>query len=189
MIALLLSLVACDADCGKPTRVNGTYAVFHDVLNMSSSATEKANATVEGYDDVSYSALVNGWWRWDLTYEASADSVNITAIDVRERMGDPALVDGQSVTWKGGFVQHDDNCNAFDLSLQGTWTSSSDTIHSFKYEAGVVWSGDGFAGTYTYSDTYTVGDGVDSAGGLSGAAGDVIAVMQQGDGFDTGFGL
>ncbi len=187
MIALLIALVACDADCNKPTRVNGTYAVFHDVLNMSSESTAKAaNATVEGYDDVSYSALVNGWWRWDLTYEAASDSVNITAIDVRERMGDPAAVDGQSVTWTGSFTAHEDNCNAFDMKLNGTWTSSQDTIHSFKYDSVVTWSGDGFAGEYTYSDTYTVGDGVESEGGITGASGDVIAVLQ-GEGFDTGF--
>ncbi|MBM4368631.1 MAG: hypothetical protein FJ102_20630 [Deltaproteobacteria bacterium] len=187
MIALLIALVACDADCNKPNRVNGTYAVFHDVLNMSTDGAAKAaSATVEGYDDVSYSALVNGWWRWDLTYEAASDSVNITAIDVRERMGDPAEVDGQSVTWTGSFVAHEDNCNSFDMKLNGTWTSSQDTIHAFKYESTVSWSGDGFAGDYTYSDTYTVGDGVESEGGITGASGDVIAVLQV-EGFDTGF--
>ena len=194
MLLLLAMFGACDADCDNPGRVNGSYAVFHDVLNVGDSATEDSGtakaeggkAVADNYDSVSYSTFINGWTHWDLTWSSGTGKVAIIANDAKERMGDPGAVIGDTFTWTGSLAATEDNCNTFDLSVKGTWSTSLDTDHSFKYDAQLTWTGDGMGGTYTYSDTYTQGDNLDPVGGITNAKGEAFFVAQ-GDGFDTGF--
>lgn len=197
MLLFALALVACDADCDDPARINGTYAAFHTLLNVQGTPAEgdsggdtaeadaKAAATAEGYDDLSYSLFANGWSRWALTWAPATGSLNISMTDARERMGDPGVVDGQTFSWSGALTESADNCNAFDLALQGQFTTSSGTIHNFQYTSALSWQGEGMAGTFTYADGYTATDG--SAGAIDGATGEVILVLQTDDAFDTGF--
>ncbi|GDX82038.1 hypothetical protein LBMAG42_38490 [Deltaproteobacteria bacterium] len=190
MLLLALLLPGCDADCDDPTRINGSYAAFHDILNMGApedagKAAAGDAGTAEGYDDVSYAVFANGWSRWDLTWAASTGKLKITAFDSKERMGDPGLVNGQSFTWSGDLVEHPDNCNNFDLAVRGELVTSMGTTHNFKYDATLAWQGSGLAGTYTYTDGFTGEDG--SAGALTNAKGDVFLVEQGSEGFDTGF--
>ena len=196
MSILVLALIACDADCEDPARINGTYAAFHVMQNVSGVAPEgggdtaeadaKARSTVEGYDDgLAYSLFTNGWSRWAVTWAQATGSVNITMMDGRERMGDPAAVDGQAFTWDGQLTEASDNCNALALVGQGQFTSSAGTIHNFKYTSDLSWQGDAIAGTFTYSEGYSSADG--DAGAIEGAAGEVVLVLQSGAEFDTGF--
>lgn len=193
MLVFALLLTACDADCDDPARINGTYAVFHDVLNASGDAAADSgdaakaagSATVDGYDGYTYPVLVNGWSRWDITWSKATGKLKINATDAKEAMGDPGAVDGQAFTWSGDLTPQEDNCNAFDLTAAGQYTSSDDAAHSFEYSATLSWRGDGLAGTYTYSDGFTTTDG--GAGTISKGRGDVFLVAQTGDTFDTGF--
>ncbi len=205
MLLFALLFAGCDADCDDPTRINASYAAFHDILNIKGAAdesdtapedtaggetsetvvAEEDQATASGYDALSYSIFANGWSRWDLTLSASTGKLKITAFDARERMGDPGAVDGQPFTWSGDLVEHADNCNIFDVSVRGDNVTSQGTTHSFVYAATMSWQGSGLAGVYTYSDTYAGEDG--SIGALANARGEVILVEQASGGFDTGF--
>lgn len=200
MILFALLVQACDADCDDPARLNGSYAVFHDVLNATGdaptgdtgggdtaadAAKDAGGATASGYDGYTYAVFANGWSHWNLTWSQSTGKLKIAASDAKERMGDPAEVDGQAFTWSGDLVEQDGNCNAFDLTLTGQYTSSDEAVHSFEYQAELSWKGTGLAGTYTYTDGFTTPGG--AAGSISNAKGDVIFVAQTGDSFDTGF--
>lgn len=195
-MTLLIALFAgCDADCDNLGRVDGTYAVFHDVLNVGEAnaaegdgagKAEGGKAVTDNYDEVSYSTLINGWSRWNLKWSPGTGKVTILASDAMERMGDPGQNDGQSFTWTGSMSQREGNCNIFDLSVAGLWSTSLETHHTFTYESELVWTSEGLGGTYTYSDTFTEGDNLDPAGGITKAQGEAFFVAQ-GEEFDTGF--
>lgn len=198
MLSLALVLVACDADCDDPARINGDYAALHTLLNVSGTATggddsgddtaeatAKSEAIVAGYDEVSYALFANGWSHWALTRVTATGEVNVSMSDARERMGDPGVVDGQTFSWTGSLNEAADNCNAFDLTMQGQFTTSSGTIHNFQYTSALTWQGDGLAGTFTYADAYTHSDGT-AGGSIDGATGEVLLVLQGAE-FDTGF--
>jgi hypothetical protein len=200
MLALLLILGGCDADCSHPERLNGTYAVFHTVLNASGESASgdtadtgddaaKAEggggqATATDYDGLTYAVFVNGWSKWELTWASSTGQLKAATSDAKERMGDPGNVTGAKATWSGEMAESADNCNVFELTLRGQFTTSEATEHLFTYTADLVWEGEGLAGTYVYSDTFS---GPTAAGGLSNARGEVLFVTQEGGGFDTGF--
>ncbi len=200
MMSVVLLLVGCDADCDDPARINGTYAAFHALFNASGTTsdgddtgdtgdtdtTAKAGpAVVEGYDDVSYALFANGWSQWGLTWAESTGSLKVAAADARERMGDPGLVDGQTFTWQGQLTQGGTNCNAFDLVMNGVYTTSAGTSHTFDYTSSLTWQGDALAGTFTYADTFSGADG--ASGSITAATGEVSLVAQPDDAFDTGF--
>lgn len=202
MLALSLLFAACDADCENSGRLNGSYAVLHTALNVvgepgdtgdtGTDTGEDAGKATGGklvgtpteYDDVSYAVFVNGWSRWELTWAASSGQLKAKVRDAKERMGDPGEVSGLESTWSGELTAADDNCNAFQLKLRGQFTTPQETEHLFTYTADVVWQGDGLAGTFQYSDTFS---GPTVAGGLANAQGEVVFVAQPAGGFDTGF--
>lgn len=198
MLTLALVLAACDADCDDPARINGDYAALHTLLNVSGTAADgadtgdtaeadaKAEAVASGYDEVSYALFANGWSHWSLTRVTATGEVNISMIDARERMGDPGTVDGQTFSWTGALTEAADNCNAYDLAMQGQFTTSAGTIHNFQYTSALTWQGTGLAGTFTYADAFTHADGSEG-GSIDGATGEVVLVLQAGDTFDTGF--
>ena len=197
MAWLLVLLVGCDADCDDAGRVNGIYAVFHDVLNVGDAGaasgdtadqTAKAEgaAVADNYEGLSYSSFVNGWSRWDLTWSPGTGKVAILANDAKEKMGDPGASDARTFNWTGSLSEVEGNCNSFDLTVFGVWSTSADTDHSFSYDAQLTWVGDGLGGTYAYSDTYTEGDNLDPKGGITNARGEVFFVAT-GEEFDTGF--
>lgn len=193
MLGLILLLAACDADCENPARLNGTYAGFHTILNLSGESDDTgedatkaegaAGATAAEYDDLSYSVFVNGWSRWDLTWASSSGQIKAKVSDAKERMGDPGEVSGTVSTWSGDLTESEENCNAFDLRLRGQFTTPQGTEHLFAYTADLVWQGDGLAGTFLYSDSYS---GEDGSGALGNARGEVIFVAQPAGTFDTG---
>lgn len=200
MLALALVLTACDTDCNDPGRLNGTYAAFHTVLNVSGNTdtgesadtgddaakAEGANlqATATEYDDLTYAVFVNGWSKWELTWASSTGLLKAATTDAKERMGDPGEVTNLQATWSGELVEAEDNCNLFDLTLRGQFVTSQETEHLFRYASSLVWQGEGLAGTYEYSDTFS---GPTTSGGLTNARGEVVLVAQPTSGFDTGF--
>lgn len=200
MLFLVFALQACDPDCDDPARLNGGYAVFHDVLNASGTpaegdtgegdtgtdaAKDAGGATVAGYDGYTYSVFANGWSHWTLTWSSATGKLKINAADAKERMGDPGEIDGQAFTWSGDLVEQEGNCNAFDLTLRGDYTTSDEAVHSFEYTADLAWQGEGLAGTFTYTDGFSGPGG--ASGSITGAKGDVFFVEQPADSFDTGF--
>jgi hypothetical protein len=197
MLALALLLAGCDADCSDPARLNGTYAAFHTVLNAEGEPAEAedtadagkaagggGSATATDYEELTYAVFVNGWSKWELTWAASTGQLKVATVDAKERMGDPGEVTGEKFTWSGKLVEAEDNCNRFDLTVKGQFSTSESTDHLFTYSADLVWEGSGFAGTYAYSDSYS---GPTSSGGLSNARGEVVLVAQPEGSFDTGF--
>jgi len=197
MLALALLLPACDTDCSDPGRINSTYAAFHTVLNVAGSGVpadtgdggdtgdtgddaaktedDGGQARATAYDSITYDVFVNGWSNWKITWAEGTGKLNVTAADAKERMGDPGDVTGQTFTWSGDLTAAEDNCNAFDLTVKdGQFTTSDETAHIFSYTAALVWQGEGMAGTYTYSDTFTSDEG---GGSLTNARGEVILVV------------
>jgi hypothetical protein len=212
LFSLLAALGGCDADCEDPGRINGDYAVFHDVLNVQGSsgnsggddsgggsggdsgdtATASAkgaggNAVVDGYDGLSYSAPINGWTQWDMTWSPSTNKLAITASDAKEVMGDPGDALTTTFAWNGTLTPSEDNCNAFAMTVNGAWVTSQATTHNFNYKADLLWTGEGLSGTYTYSDSYVIGDNPNPSGGITNATGEAVFVLQTDGKFDTGF--
>ncbi len=177
-LVLLLVLPAvggCASECDDPTRIEGTWAVWHHLTNVGVDG----GATVdEAYP--SYEVFANGWSRWAITWsKGSTGSIEIT--DAAERAGaygDPIPQNFQ-VTMKAA----DDNCNRIALSFASEFATVSRTNHVFTYVADLTWTGDEFAGTYTYDDTWS-GNG--QTGALTGGVGELRAARQD-EGFETGF--
>ncbi len=169
-------LGACNSECGDPTRVNGAWAVFHQVTNLG----ENGEASVDvGYP--SYEVFVNGWSRWDLTWSA-AENVTLAVTDASERQG--TYGESGKQTYLGTMKSTEDNCNTMQLAFTGEFVTSSATTHAFDYTADLTFTGEELTGTFAYTDTWTASG--EDGGGLAGANGQVRAVLQT-DGFDTGF--
>lgn len=186
MLALLLAaLVGCDSDCEDPSRIKGEYAMWHTVLNANQA--DGGGATMdENYP--SYDVFVNGWSRWTLNWAEAGGQVTTTILDVAEVQSDESA-EATEAELSGTLTSQDDNCNVFDLGLNGTYDTTADTTHTFEYVASFVFYGDHIAGDFTYTDTW---EGVDSdgnpvAGGLTGATGDLYGTLQTDGSFDTGF--
>jgi hypothetical protein len=192
-LALLLpiaaSLTACTSECDDATRVNGTWAFFHAVGNVG---TEGGATVDENYP--SYDVFVNGWTRWEIAWSA-AGNVTVRMTDAPERQGDYGAAAEQ--TFQGTMISSEDNCNRVRLDLEGTWDGASGSQHAFTYGADLTFTGDGLAGAFAYSDTWSqtydtndTGDGSQVGqtveGALTGATGEVRAAYQT-EGFDTGF--
>ena len=182
-IVLLPLLGGCSSECEDPTRINGTWAMFHAVQNLV-----EGGATV---DDAypTYEVIPNGWTRWEVTWTA-AGTATIRVTDAAERQGDYGGEAEQ--TYVGTMASSEANCNALHLDVAGDWLAASGSTHTFSYAADLTFTGDGLAGTFAYDDTWTAsvtddeGNAQDVSGALTGATGSVQGVLQT-DGFDTGF--
>lgn len=178
MLALLvIMLTACDTDCEDASRINGTYATWHTVLN--SSDVDKS----EGYP--SYQMFFNGWSKWDITWQSSGGGLQADITDVAELQGDMnTLGEPATQTFSGKLTSADDNCNVFVMDLEGNFETTVGTNHTFVYHSDLVFMGDHLSGTFTYDDSYTGAD--DTSGEIANVKGEVSGTMQD-DTFDTGF--
>lgn len=182
-VVLLPLLGACSSECDDPTRINGTWAMFHAVQNLG-----EGGATV---DDAypTYEVIPNGWTRWEVIWTA-AGTATLRVTDAAERQGDYGDAGEQS--YVGTMASTEGNCNALRLDFAGDWQAASGSVHAFTYAADVTFTGSGLAGTFAYDDTWTgtrvdaEGAAQDVSGALTGATGSVQGVLQA-DGFDTGF--
>ncbi len=186
--ALSVSLIAllatgCDADCADTSRVNGTYAMWHTVLNTA----DEGGATVsENYP--SYDVFVNGWSKWKINWSAGSDTVNADITDVAEAQDGPDGAVGTTQAFSGSLTSSASDCNVFTMHIEGDFASKADTTHAFVYDAQVVYVGDHLNGTFSYTDSF-VGvdaDGAAISGALENATGEVSGTLQI-DAFDTGF--
>ena len=169
-------LGACNSECGDPTRVNGTWAVFHQVVNIPVDDEASVDA---GYP--SYEMFVNGWSRWDLTWSA-AGNVTLAITDAAEAQG--TYGEGGKQSFLGTMNAAEGNCNTMQLAFAGDFVTASATTHAFDYLADLTFTGDQLSGTFAYTDTWTATG--EDGGGLAGANGQMRAALQT-DGFDTGF--
>jgi hypothetical protein len=178
--SLLIAFTAgCDTDCADTSRLNGTYAMWHNVLNMGAAGT----ATVSE-DYPAYQMFINGWSKWTIKASTSGGTFNTDILDVAEFQGDYNDSDPTTQAFAGTLTASDTNCNSEALHLEGEFNTTSGTVHTFTYDAETVYVGDHITGTFTYTDTYAGADG--SSGGLTGAEGELNGTLQV-DGFDTGF--
>ncbi len=186
ILALVAPLAAgCGSDCADATRVNGTYAMWHSITNL---AADEGGASVNA-DYPSYQVFANGWSKWKLTYQSADGTLNADITDVAEVQGDFNEGGALAQSYAGTLTSAEDNCNVFALHLEGDFETSADTVHTFVYDATLVYLGDHLNGTHAYSDTYVSSlDGSTNTGGLTGAEGDANGTLQvEGGGFDTGF--
>ncbi|MDP2317304.1 MAG: hypothetical protein Q8P41_30755 [Pseudomonadota bacterium] len=186
-IALPLSLLAllstgCDSDCADTSRVNGTYAMWHTVLN----AGEGGATASENYP--TYDVFINGWSKWKINWSAGSDTINADITDVAEAQSGPDGVVGTAQAFSGSLTSSAEDCNVFAMHIEGNFETTADTTHAFIYDADVVYMGDHLSGTYSYADTFTgtAEDGSSISGQLENATGEVSGTLQI-DGFDTGF--
>jgi hypothetical protein len=184
LATLLSTLAGCDSDCADTSRINGTYAMWHTVLNAGADGGATAD---EGYP--SYQVFINGWSKWKITWSSGSGTVNADITDIAEYQGDFNDGSTTSQSFEGTMAENDDNCNTFTLHLTGDFETTVDTVNSFTYDATMAYMGDHVAGTFTYTDTYTgtAEDGSPTSGGLSGASGDLSGTLQTDGKFDTGF--
>lgn len=186
---LPVSLVAilatgCDSDCADASRVNGTYAMWHSVMNVG----EGGEATVsENYP--SYQMFINGWSKWKVKANTTSGSLNTDITDVADAQGDYNEEAPTTQPFAGTLTVTETNCNAFNFALSGQFGTTSHTTHTFEYAADLVFSGEHVAGTFTYTDSFsgTAEDGSAVTGMLENASGEVSGTLQIDD-FDTGFG-
>lgn len=178
MVALA-SLVGCASECDDRARVDGTWAVWHVLTN----AAPQGGAATRDPAWPAYEALVNGWTRWDMAW-SEVGVVTLQITDAAERQGE--LTDSAPTvqSYTGQLADGEDNCNRLALSFAGDWDTPSGETLTFTYAADLTFVGEGLNGTFRYDDTMAS----TGAAGLSGATGEVTAVLQAPDTFDTGFG-
>ena len=198
MIAvLLLGLFGCDADCEDLDRMNGTYAVWHQVGNSPMEGTASPLTLSEGFP--TEELFVNGWTRWKLTYQSASNGVAVAMTDVLEPSDTPGEEPVFSAVEMVGTMNMDgENCNVVDVAIEDDYPASrtdgdgatlSQDTHTFKYTARLVFYGDQLSGTFTYTGAFsgTAPDGTSASGEITGATGAIIATRQTDADFDTGF--
>ena len=194
---LILGLLACDADCEDLDRMNGTYAVWHQVGNSPMEGVDSPLTISEGYP--TQELFINGWTKWKLTYQSSSNGVAIAMTDVLESSDTPGEEKPfEAVEMVGTMTMTEDNCNVVDIAIKDDYAASrtdgegvtlSNNTHQFDYTAHLVFYGDQLSGTFTYGGSFsgTAPDGTSASGEMSGATGSVIATRKSDTDFDTGF--
>jgi hypothetical protein len=182
LVAVLAS--GCDSDCADASRINGTYAMWHTVQNVGG---EGAAAVSEGYP--SYVTFINGWSKWKLKASTTAGSFNVDVTDVADEQGDYNDGDPTTQPFSGTLTVSETNCNVMSVLLEGEFSTTVNTTHTFSYASEYVFAGDHLAGTFTYTDSFsgTADDGSAVSGGLENAEGEISGTLQL-DEFETGFG-
>ena len=172
----------CSSDLDA-ARLNGTWALWHQVLNVGTGGTAQVDE-----DYPSYQMFINGWSKWKVKASASSGAFNVDITDVSEYQGDYNDDAPSTESFAGNLTVDEKNCNAFLLHMEGDFSTTSGTTHAFVYDADAIYMGDHMAGSFTYDDSYTGtdADGNSMSGGLTGASGELNATLQL-DGFDTGF--
>jgi hypothetical protein len=178
-LVALASLVGCASECDERARVDGTYAAWHTFTESA----EPGAPTSRDPAWPAYEAFVNGWSRWDLAW-SDVGVVTLQITDAAERQGE--LTDGAPTvqSYTGQMLEGEDNCNRLALSFAGDWDTPSGETLTFTYAADLTFVGDRLNGTFSYADTMAS----TGAAGVSGVTGQVTAVLQSDDTFDTGFG-
>ncbi|MBN2800118.1 MAG: hypothetical protein JXX28_13315 [Deltaproteobacteria bacterium] len=133
IVLTLLGLAGCSADCGQPDQVNGTYAVFANVISAPEVSNEEAFP--------SYMSPVNGWTEWEIQWNL----VDQTQVVV--------LLDGQAYQAQGSWDSLE--CGRFDLKFQGDYTSVNDTEHAFVADGSFVVFGAHLDGVWAWSEIWT----------------------------------
>ena len=157
LIALLSAVVvlpSCAPDCAEPARLDGVWTVALGPADDQAALTV-AQGTVPDERTLLWEALANGTREWELTHVPASGRTTV-------------LVGDQ--TYRATREQGADNCNEMALRFSGTWQGEAE--HRFDLRTDVVWRGDSMAGTFTYSDTWSL-EG--AAGTLEIPAGELTA--------------
>ncbi len=166
---LLLSVTplwaaGCDADCGNPARLDGSYRVHENTTSVD-------GWTVTGFDEdqtdeqttLLYGVFANGLSTWDLKYVPADKGFRVT-------------VDGQQ--YDASYTPAQDNCNRFDLAFEGLWTNPENgATHQFTWDGQLVWTGDELGGSFVYEDAWGL-DG--STGTVTIPDGEIRATLKAG---------
>jgi len=162
---LTLLLAGCDPECEDNSRIDGEYVVNSHVSVPSNQLTG------ENLDNYPYDGIfVNGWSAWTMQYVPNRKSFQVN-------------LDGQS--FEADYAQDPDNCNAFVLTMEGTYTTDQGTTHSFLWTGDLVYMGVKLRGTFAYDDTWTDPATGDS-GSISIPEGELLANPASESG-DSGF--
>ncbi len=166
--ASLLFTAGCDADCGNPARLDGTYTVTANTINDDWSVSGFTED--EGDEEVQhlYGVFANGSSTWQLKHIPADDGFRVT-------------IDGQQ--FAASYTPTDANCNRFELALSGAWTNPNNgATHQFSWVGDLVWTGDALGGDFTYEDEW----GLDGrTGSVAIPSGEVKGTLG-GGGADTG---
>jgi len=127
---------ACGVDCGDPTQINGTYAIFANVQDYDGTNLENFP---------SYGSPANGFSEWKIDWDRVANQVNLTIDNY------PFTADG---TWDP--IQ----CGDFTLDFAGPYTDTAGVSHNLSVTNGsfVVFA-DSINGEWDYDETWTDLDG------------------------------
>ena len=126
---------ACDPDCDDPTRLDGHYRVWSNVVTHTPDIEDLSEAYPA--DAVFY----NGLSDWRLKYIPAQAAFEIT-------------LDQQA--YLASFVQSDENCNAFALDFEGNYAAAGGSSHAFAWSGDLVYFGGHVAGTFHYEADWDV---------------------------------
>jgi hypothetical protein len=135
-IGAAASTVGCDIDCGPPRQVNGTYAVFANIMTYDGTNLEEFP---------SYGSPANGWREWTIAWPSSYSA------DVDVQIDDTAYV--AHGEWDALV------CGNFTLSLSGPYVSGQGSSHEFEAEGDFAVFGTQIEGRWDYSEIWTTADG------------------------------
>ena len=132
-IALLALASGCGGvDCGSPSQIDGTYAMFTNVLTYDGT-------NLEAFP--SYESPANGWAPWVISWGKTSQADVIVEIDDQEFAG--------SGTWDPV------ECGNFTLDFAGLYVSEVGTQHQFTSTGQYLWFTDSIEGVWDYAEDWT----------------------------------
>lgn len=150
-LVLLVAVAAapgCGVDCGAPTQVNGTYAMFANVITYDGTHLE---------DFPSEMSPANGPSEWLIAFDAISGQTTVA-------------IDGQA--YDAGGSWNTEECGRFNLQFGGLYLSAAHTTHLFQATGDFLGYNGHIEGTWTYSEDWSDGNGHDGTfhteGQLSG---------------------
>lgn len=197
ILPVLALLTGCDSDCENTKRMDGVWAMWHQVGNSPDAGGDSPLTLSADYP--TEQLFVNGWSRWKFTRQAASNAVALDVIEVSEKTDIPGVNRMLSdSSFSGSYTENSDNCNMFDINIKDGYVASAvddnqvslgSYTHTFEYEAHLLFVGDHIQGSFTYADTFEGqdGGGFPASGEISGVTGTVIATLQTDSTFDTGF--
>lgn len=136
VLALLCALPlagGCGVDCGSPQEVDGRYAVFASVLEVTDLSDPEAFP--------SYMTPANGWTEWRLDWGGGSGGKNVIELDEQ--------------TYEGTGSWDPVECGHFTLDFSGTYASVNETEHLFQASGEFVVFGPNLEGVWDWSEEWT----------------------------------
>lgn len=148
--ALVIAVCAsgCGVDCGPPSQIDGTYAVFANAVTWDGTNLEEFPYAT---------SPANGWSEWSIVWDSVTGAMTV-------------LIDDDAFDAGGSWNTIE--CGVFTLDFGGPYRDGPD-LHAFDATGEFAVFADHLEGSWEYQEDWTTGQGPQAAAGMFECVGNI----------------